>query len=105
MTLRTISTQQPFNFNGIYFTDCNAKAQFSANSGISVVDVGCDIKLTNPGIIHIARLNDGGILYTIVNDSVCDHTTFNPYPTGLKLVDMDVENLPSSYFCSVYLSQ
>lgn len=99
-----INTNQPFNFDGIHFTDCDAKASEIPPGTVAIFDTTCDIKLNGP-TRHISRLSDGGVLYNIVNDQVCNGMTLNAYPTGITLDDMSVEKLPLPRFCNAYISQ
>lgn len=103
-SLSRINTKLPFEFDGVHFTDCDAKAVSPAAGSVAVYDASCDVKL--PGTnTHIARLSDGGILYTIAHDPLCDHASLNAYPTGITVADLAVEKLSPSAFCKTYISQ
>ncbi len=101
--IRRADTRLPFSFNGIHFTDCNAKKQ-APQGEVSIYDATCNIKPAGVNT-YISKLTDGGILYTIVNDPVCSRRELNAYPTGITVTDLSVERLPELRFCTVYISR
>lgn len=54
-------------------------------------------------MIVIPSLSDGGSLYMIFNDNVCQSYSLNPYPKEFTLDDFAVEKLSTENFCRKHL--
>lgn len=101
--IQKIDTSKPFVFDGIHFTNCNSELRIKDVLGTLIYDTSCSMEI--PGDTHIARLNDGGHVYTIINDTLCSSMVLHGYPTGLTLKDFAIEKLTVSQFCQTFITR
>lgn len=102
--ITAIDTRSPFTFLGIRFTDCDTSVRSPDPERVTVYDSTCGMHI--PGTNEsIARLTDGGSVYTIVNDPLCKNMELREYPTGITLTDLNVEHLTAEQFCTTYISR
>ncbi len=57
-----------------------------------------------PDWLTIAQLSDGGEIYRIINDSLCQQFELGRYPTEIKFSDFEVEKLSPERFCQKFIS-
>lgn len=58
-----------------------------------------------PHKTRISQLSDGGTIFVIANDSLCNSTPLNNFPRGIHLNDFLVESLSNDRFCKTFISQ
>lgn len=63
----------------------------------------CDIPKMEK--LSIARLSDGGEIYGIYNDSICEKYTLSRYPKDITLDDFKIEQLTESRFCEKFITR
>ncbi|RJQ25346.1 hypothetical protein C4577_06095 [Candidatus Parcubacteria bacterium] len=54
--------------------------------------------------LSISQLSDGGEIYKIFNDKVCNKYMLNRYPIGIGLNDLEVERLSEKLFCEKFIT-
>ncbi len=54
-------------------------------------------------MLTIPSLSDGGTLFMIFNDRLCQQYALSPYPTGFTIEDFAVENLSEKQFCERFI--
>lgn len=99
-----LETNQPFTFNQIRFTDCDpGVTRTNAPAGILIFDQNCTMNINSP-TVKISSLLDGGQQYKILNDTVCGTYNLNPYPSGITIRVLGIEQLSQAEFCKHYIS-
>lgn len=89
-------------YGNLTITNCPEK--FPNNTIITIYDSQCMNLGKNPNRLSIAQLSDGGEIYKIFNDRVCNEYKLGRYPTGVKLHDFEVEKLSKSEFCLKFIT-
>lgn len=93
-----------FSFKNKHFINCknltsvDPGAVYIFEQGISCTEIFAGKKF-----YAITQLKDGGALYSIINDRVCSKYKLNPYPYGLTMADLAVEDLAENKFCESYI--
>jgi hypothetical protein len=52
---------------------------------------------------NIEQLSDGGTLFSIYKDSVCNNYSLSRYPNNFKFFDFNIEKLSMENFCTKYI--
>lgn len=52
----------------------------------------------------IAKLSDGGGIYSIYNDTICRKYKLSRYPQNITLEDFEIENLSEKKFCEKFIT-
>lgn len=100
---RIYANESQNEFQNIRFVSCDNTLQSIAGSSLVIYDVKCGMKIDAPHI-RISRLTDAGGIYNIYNDTLCSPYTLNPYPTGVKISDFNVEGLSTERFCKTFFN-
>lgn len=95
-----------YNFNGINFVDCRGTNNIPLNSTI-IFESGfkCEATLGYKNYLTIPLLSDGGSIYSIANDKICNKYKLKRYPYGLTLTDMNIEKLNEKDFCQKFITK
>jgi hypothetical protein len=88
-------------FQNISFVSCDDTVKSIPKNNLIIYDVNCGMNITLPHI-QIVRLADAGGVFNIYNDALCSKYTLNPYPTGIKISDFNVEKQSVERFCTTY---
>ncbi len=93
-------------FDGITFTSCNNSIDVGNTNAIHIVSSICGFPSVNT-LTHtkISRLSDGGTIFDIYNNSVCNRDSLSNYPHDIIQTDFAVESMPAEAFCRVYISK
>ncbi len=100
---RIYSNEAQNEFQNIRFVSCDDTITSIAGNSLVIYDTKCGMKIDSPHI-QIARLTDAGGIYNIYNDTLCSQYKLNPYPTGVKISDFNVEKISTERFCKTYFN-
>lgn len=90
------------NYDGLTLIECADLTKL--NKSTVVIPAGaCKIKPTGEKIT-LARLTDGGTIYEIYGDKLCESYTLRRYPEKIRMEDLDIENLSAQKFCETFLT-
>lgn len=103
--IAALNMKDSFTFDGIQFTDCDPTFQKPRTPDeIDIYDRNC--KMGPEGKAHyVSRLIDGGQVYGIINDLICNQYNLNEYPMGITIQDLSIEKLSVSDFCTKYITK
>lgn len=93
-----------FSLNGLTFAPCDDHLTIIPSSTISVVDRNCT-SILDVSHLSISRLSDGGEIYRIYNDSLCNGFNLKRYPQDISINDFAVNTLSTERFCETYISR
>ncbi|MFH0749588.1 MAG: glycosyltransferase family 39 protein [Candidatus Gottesmanbacteria bacterium] len=93
-----------FTLGGITFAPCDDRLVISPSSTISIVDRNCSSIIDVPHL-SISRLSDGGELYRIYNDSLCNGFNLKRYSQNISIHDFAMDGLSQQRFCETYISR
>ncbi len=96
----------PITFDGITFTSCDNSIDVASSSAVHVVSSLCGFP-TKQTQTHtkLSRLSDGGTIFDIYNNAVCNRDTLSTYPNNITLKDFAVESMSASDFCRTFISK
>ncbi len=103
-SLRKTKFSEGFVLNGTHFYGCDKSLNISNKSGIVIIDTSCPIETTVQHL-SISRLADGGEIYKIYNDSICNVYNLQPYPKNITLKQLAIDSLGEKIFCETYISR
>lgn len=95
--------QKTFTIHTIHFITCNQLDTVPQEATI-VYDNCKKIAPLSTDLV-IARLGDGGRIYTIKNDSVCSQYNLKQYPYGISFADLNIEKLSTENFCEKFITK
>jgi hypothetical protein len=107
---RTIAILQKTNFsngfrlNGINFYSCKKSPDTYTASGVVIIDALCTTQTISQHV-SISRLIDGGEVYKIYHDSVCNTYNLQPYPNHITIAQLAVDSLREKQFCETYINR
>ncbi|MCX6791888.1 MAG: glycosyltransferase family 39 protein [Candidatus Gottesmanbacteria bacterium] len=102
--LKHLNTTRSFEFNGIQFAACDTNIKTTPQNTVIISDYRCNMHLEEPNI-QLSRLDDGGTLYKIFNDTVCGSYALKRYPGGIQIKDFNIERLDEERFCQTYITR
>lgn len=74
-------------------------------SDITVYDIECGkLPDATKRRVNIARISDGGQLYTIYNDTLCSQWELKHFPSDVQLKYLAIEKLSPQFFCQMYIT-
>lgn len=94
-----------FEIHGVQFKPCDLQANIGKNPGISIIDIIHCKFIPDMPHLSISKLSDGGEIYRIYNDSLCNG--FNPkrYPQNIAIHDFAIDTLSTERFCDTFISR
>ena len=54
--------------------------------------------------LSIARLADGGEIYSVYDNNICSKYVLNKYPFKIQMTDFNVEDLSEQKFCQTFVT-
>ena len=99
--------ERDYAYQGAMFTDdCSKIAQEDLAENIIFIDKinnpECEINLGNTS--RISNPRDAGVIYNIVNDSLCKDYSIGRYPYPKSIHDFSVENQTDEVFCKTWIT-
>ncbi|KKS77762.1 MAG: hypothetical protein UV74_C0013G0051 [Candidatus Woesebacteria bacterium GW2011_GWB1_43_14] len=99
--------ERDYAYRGAMFTDdCSKIAQEDLAENIIFIDKinnpECEINLGNTS--RISNPRDAGVIYNIVNDSLCKDYSIGRYPYPKSIHDFSVENQTDEVFCKTWIT-
>jgi len=91
------------DLNGVSFRGCIPINNASANQTI-IMDAICTPSTMN-SYHSISRLIDGGHIYNIENDIVCQKYTLKQYPNKITPNQLAIDAVNEQIFCETYISK
>jgi hypothetical protein len=101
--------RKTYALNNVKFTgDCPSKNEIESDRNIVIINYF----MTCNGIqnyqsmgtnVKIEQLSDGGTLFFIYKDRVCNNYSLSRYPDNLNLSDFNIEKLPIDSFCTKFI--
>jgi hypothetical protein len=76
-----------------------------ASTYIFAIDEHCPIFNSTSAPVSIARLSDGGKIFSIYQDNLCNEYTLKRYPSNFKISDFSLESLSSKSFCEAFITK
>lgn len=104
--IRTVFATKTYVWDNATFTDvCPTKEQISSGNTTYILSNAspCKEEFIKQPMIAIPSLSDGGTLYMIFNDRVCNQYALSEFPTGFRIEDFAVEALEEKQFCERFL--
>jgi len=103
---KPMKPDSPITFDGITFTSCDNSIDVASSSAVHIVSSLCGFPTKQtPTHTKLSRLSDGGTIFDIYNNDVCDRNTLSTYPSNITLKDFAVEPMSASDFCTTYVSK
>lgn len=104
--IRTIYRQPSFMFHSITYTNCKNMEKIPENATIIFESGNTCIPSSGQLLSNrvIASLSDGGAIYKIYNDRLCEKYTLKRYPSQISLSDLNIEALDRKKFCETYIT-
>lgn len=105
---RTITknfNDKTYALNNAKFTgSCPDNNEIESANNIIIVNYSMSCNgLKNHQNVKIEQLSDGGTIFSIYNDPICNGYSLFRYPSNFKFFDFNVEKLPDSTFCKDYI--
>lgn len=103
---KPMKPDSPITFDGITFTSCDNSIDVASSSAVHIVSSLCGFP-TKQTMTHtkLSRLSDGGTIFDIYNNDVCNRDILSTYPNNITLKDFAVESMSASDFCTTYVSK
>ncbi len=96
--------QKRLEYGHVRFTNCPENIDiFKDNVLIVSVDSNCQI-IAQPHLT-IPKLDDGGAIYKVYNDDVCNKYLLNSYPSNFSLSDFKLEKFSEKRFCEKFITK
>ncbi len=96
----------PITFDGITFTSCDNSIDPASSSAVHIVSSLCGFPAKQTTTYtKLSRLSDGGTIFDIYNNDVCNRDTLSTYPHGITLKDFAVESMSAETFCRIFISK
>lgn len=93
-------------FNVITFTSCDNSVDVTDGTTLHIVSNLCGFPTKNTEThTKLSRLSDGGTIFDIYNNEVCNRDTLSTYPHGITLDDFAIESMPADEFCTTFVSK
>lgn len=91
--------------NASFTKTCPVKTDITEGTTTYIISNSspCKELFINKPMITIASLSDGGSLYNIFNDRLCQPYALSAYPSGFSMNDFDVEHLSEQQFCAKFV--
>lgn len=103
--INNISKSQIYEYNKIKFINsCENINQDDLKNSVIFVEQTVKCALDQKKTHKIANPRDGGGLYNIINDSLCNNYILNRYPNPRNLSDFKVEDLTKQKFCQLWIT-
>ena len=105
-TIRSLSLSNindSFDLNGVSFRGCIPINNASANQTI-IMDAICTPSTMN-SYHSISRLTDGGPIYNIENDILCQKHNLKQYPNKITTYQLAIDAINEQAFCETYISK
>lgn len=100
-----IFQKKEYQYNRKIFLTCEQASAIPLGSLVIYDDPKCvNIPAHDPPLI-IGRLDDGGTILNIINDSVCNQFSLKRYPYGMNLSDFVVEKLSQRQLCETFITK
>ncbi len=104
--IRTLLRQQQYKWKNVVFTNvCPTESEIE--SGITTYFINeespCKKLFINRSMVVIPLLSDGGTLYRIFNDTLCNKYALSQYPTGFTIDDFKIEKHSEKLFCERFI--
>lgn len=64
----------------------------------------CEKVKTELTHLTVPRLSDGGEVYAVYEDAICNKYILKRYPENIKLSDFNIENLKEQEFCETFIT-
>lgn len=88
----------------VAFRSCDEKRDPSKAKETIATMVSCKNTFQTVPHVIIGQLVDGGAVFKIYNDKVCNDFTLKPYPSGVNFSDFAVEKLSKEQFCKTFIT-
>ncbi len=105
--VKKLIQQNTYEYNNVKFIQCPNTLNLPADA-IIINDTSKKCRNYNPEAFEyyltIPRLSDGGALFRIVNDTVCNKYTLGRFPHNISFSDFAIENLSEKRFCEKFIT-
>ena len=94
-----------YKYNGVKFV--SSCTQVSANDLIEstiFIEQTINCSLNQNKTNKIANPKDGGGMYNIINDSLCNNSKLNRYPYPRKIDQFNIETMDLKTFCNTWIT-
>ncbi len=105
-TIRSLSQSNinaSFDLDGVSFRGCELIYKADNNQTI-IMDAVCTPSDMNL-YLSISRLKDGGQVYNIKNDVICQKYNLKQYPNKLTTAQLAIDTINEQVFCETYISK
>lgn len=105
--INNVYKSKDYNYKGIKFvTSCSGISSQDLNEKVIFVEsgIGCSLSNSNDQPM-IANPKDSGVLYSIINESLCSSFAKNRYPYPRSLSDFNVEGQSKDMFCKNWITK
>ncbi len=103
--INNVYKSQNYEYNGIKFiNNCESINQDDLENKVIFIEQTVKCKLDQNNTFKIANPRDGGGVYNIINESLCNSYQLNRYPNPRRLSDFKVEDLTNEKFCHLWIT-
>lgn len=98
--------KEDFSWDNIRFTnDCPEDIELDPNEVVILAaDINCPSLEDNYLWLTIPQLGDGGTIFKIFNDPLCNQFVLNRYPSNISFEDLEVEKIGPQRFCQKFIT-
>lgn len=89
----------------VLFTSCNPDVSPASDTKVLIYDTSCAALKRKIPHVSIPMLSDGGEVYAVYNDFLCNSIPHDAYPKDITFTDLGVENLTPDMFCSRFITK
>lgn len=97
--------QKDYRIGNIRFVSCDTKVATDGVPGIIITQSECGKVQSSEAFVKVSLLLDGGEVYRIYHDSLCQPFTLGYYPERSTLKEFSVEKLSTQNFCQMFISK
>lgn len=94
-----------YEYKGVKFVNsCTQVTKNDLKESVIFIEQTVNCSLDQNNTNKIANPKDGGGMYNIINDSLCDKFQLNRYPYPREINQFNIENMDLKTFCSTWIT-
>ena len=100
-----IFQKKDYRYRNIHFLTCDESKSIPQGSIFIYDDQKCLFLPVHTPPNIIGRLNDGGMIFGIANDTVCESFKLKRYTDNLHISDFSIEHMSVEQFCKTFITK
>ncbi|MDE2025224.1 MAG: hypothetical protein KGJ07_01905, partial [Patescibacteria group bacterium] len=101
--MKQVLSRGEVSVGNVIIGPCREGMDPSKVSGVVIIDFICE-KNNSSHHLTVPQLSDGGEVYGIYNDTLCNKYALKPFPSQLIIKDLAVESLSTPDFCEAFIT-